>query len=111
LVIALAALGSRRVLRRHQAEVAGKLLGVLERGDSADLADQADGGQRVDAAHAAQPRDRRRPRALRGLLKQQLVEAIAAREQHFVVGEVLAEDQLDERVVKANRAQPPQMAL
>jgi hypothetical protein len=48
---------------------------------------------------------------LSGLLKQDRVEAIAAREQDFVVRDVLAEDQLDERVIKADRAQPPQMAL
>jgi len=53
---------------------------VLERGDVADLGDQADRGQRVDAAHAAQPGDHRRPRALGGLLEQQLVKAVTARE-------------------------------
>jgi len=88
-----------------------ELLGVLERGDVTDLGDQSDRGQRVDAAHAAQPRDRRRPRALGGLLEQELVEAVTAREQHLVMGEVLTKDQLDELVVKADRAQPPQVAL
>jgi len=60
--------------------------------DVADLGDQPDRGQRVDAAQTAQPSDRRRPRSLDGLLGDQGVEALAAREQDLVVGEVLTED-------------------
>jgi len=66
----------------------------------------------VDAAKATQPGDCRCPRTLRGLLEQHRVKAIAARQQHFVMCEVLAdEDQLDELIINADRAQPPQRAL
>ena len=84
---------------------------MSERGDVANLGDQADRGQRADPAQAAQPCNDWGPRALGGLLEQELVEAIAAREQHLMVGEVLAEDDLDELVVEADRAKPPQMSL
>jgi hypothetical protein len=62
---------------------------MFERVDVTDLGDQADGGQRVDAAQATQPGDGRRPRTLGGLLGDQRVQAVAAREQHLVMSEVL----------------------
>ncbi|MBW3652705.1 MAG: 2-C-methyl-D-erythritol 2,4-cyclodiphosphate synthase [Actinobacteria bacterium] len=105
---ALAAPFARGLLGRDEAEVAGQLLGVLEGGDVADLGDQPDRGQRVDATQAAQPRDGRRPRPVDGLLEQQTVEAVATREQHLVVREVLSEDDLHERV-KADLRQPRQV--
>jgi hypothetical protein len=96
-----------RAVRRLQQ--AGQLLGVAKGGDVADLGDESDGGQRVDAAQAAKAGNRRRPPCADRLLKQDLVEAVAAREQHRVTGHVLAEDDLDKLVVKANLAQPLQM--
>jgi hypothetical protein len=47
---------------------------------------------------------------LGGLLEQQLVEAVATREQDLVMREVLTEDQLDELILEADLAQPPQVA-
>jgi hypothetical protein len=64
----------------------------------------------VSATQATQPRDRRRPRPLHRLLKQDAVQALAAREQHLVMGEVLAEDDLDQGLLEAHLAQPLQVA-
>jgi uncharacterized protein YfaA (DUF2138 family) len=54
---ALAAPLTRGALRGDQADEAQELLGRLETREVADLADQAQRGERVDAPHAAQPRD------------------------------------------------------
>jgi hypothetical protein len=60
---------------------------MLEGGEVADLGDQPDRGQGVDAAQAAQPADGRRPLAIVGLLGDQPVEALAGREQDLVAGQ------------------------
>jgi hypothetical protein len=77
----------------------------------ADLGDQADRGQRVDASQAPQPRDHRRPGPGGGLLGDQPVEALAACQQHLVAGQVLRQDDLRERVLQADGAQPREVAL
>src|SRR5436190_6885970 len=50
---ALSASLTAGALGRDQADEAHELFGRLEAGELADLADQPDRGQRVDAAHAA----------------------------------------------------------
>ncbi len=84
---------------------------MRERGEVPDLGDQSDRGERVDAAHAAQPtHDADPPLGLR-LLDDQRVETIATRQQHLVAGQVLAEHDLRQPIVKADRAQPCQVSL
>lgn len=70
---------------------------------------RSSGGQGVDAAHAAQPRELRRPRTVRGLIDDQAVHPIAAGGQHLVAGDMLGEDQLHERLVERQAAQPRRM--
>ena len=77
----------------------------------ADLGDQPDRGQGVDAAQAAQPPDRRCPRLEFGLLADQRVETVPTREQHLVAGQVLTEHGVGQRLVEADSSQPGEMAL
>lgn len=65
----------------------------------------------LDAAQAAQAGDGRGPRSLGGLLGDQPLQAASTRQQHLVMGQVLAEDQLDQLVVKAQLAEPVQVTL
>jgi hypothetical protein len=53
----LAAALAGGALRRHQSEVAAQVRGAREAGEVADLGAQADRGEGVDAAQAAQPGD------------------------------------------------------
>jgi hypothetical protein len=72
---------------------------VRERTDVTDLGDQADRGQRVDAAQEAQTGDRCRPRALGGLLEDQSIQPLASGEQHLVMSQILTEDDLQKRLL------------
>ena len=70
---------------------------MRERGEVTDLGEQSDRGQGVDLAQASQPRDERRPRTHGGLLGDEVIEPVAAGEQHFVAAEVLGERDLHQR--------------
>src|ERR1039457_5363706 len=107
----LPAFAATGVLGRDEPEIARELLGVRERADVTDLSDQADRGQRVHATQAPQPCDRCWPRALGGLLEDQGVQPVSPCEQHLVVSEILAEDDLQQRLREANLAQPLQVTL
>ena len=63
----------------HQADEGDELLGGLEATEVADLGDERERGQRVDAAQAAQPGDERPPRlhvGVEGLLLRGELEAL-----------------------------------
>jgi hypothetical protein len=63
---ALPARVARGALGGHEPDEAHELFGRPKAGEVADLADQPDGGQRVDAAQAAQPPDQLGVRAAGG---------------------------------------------
>jgi|SRR5271155_512383 len=99
------------VLGWDQAEIARELLGVCECGDIPDLCDEADRGERVDAAQTAKAPNDGRPRPLDRLFEDQRVQAIAAGEQHLVMGQILTEDDFKQWLFEANLAQPFQVTL
>lgn len=107
----LATLLAAGPLTGNETEEAGQQPRMRERREVADLGDQPDRGQRVDATQASQPADRRSPGPVRGLLGDQAVQAITTRQEHLVAGQILPENRLRQRVLKPDRAQPRQVPL
>ena len=68
-------------------------------------------GTSPTAVSVSMPRHHRRPGPLDGLLCDQDIQAVAAGQQHLVVGQVLAEHDLCQRLLKAGLAEPPQMTI
>src|SRR5262249_50367236 len=75
---ALAALLTGGVLRGHEADEGHELLGAREAAEVADLSDERERGQRVDAAQTTQPRHQLPPRALLSRLPDRLLERLDA---------------------------------
>src|SRR5204863_9297875 len=88
-----------------------QLGGTIKRGEVADLGDQPGSGQGVDATQAPQPRDGWRPRAAGRLPIKEPLEPLATCEQHLMTGQVLAEDDLDQRIREPDAPKPLDMPL
>jgi hypothetical protein len=91
---ALPSLLAGAVFGGDEPEVVHQLRGALEAGEVADLGAQSDRGERVDAAQAAQPRDRLGPRRERDELAEQPLDRVAARDQRVDRAQVVEQRRL-----------------
>ena len=103
----MAALGAGAVLGGHDPEKPGQQRRSGEPGEVADLGTDPRGGQRVDPAKAAQPRDHGCMRALAALLLEQLEQCPATADQELNRGQIVRERCARASVREPQRPQPP----
>ena len=94
------------VLARHDADVRSDAAWVRETAQLADLGAEPERGDRVDPAQTAQPCDRHRPRALRALQHDLLIERGTALLKQRDRGQVVLKHDLRDAVIHLQRAQP-----
>ena len=108
---ALAALLARCVLRGNEAEVAHQERGTREAVKVADLRAEPDRAQRLDAAQAAQPCDRRSPRGVGNQLRDRRFERLATDQQRVDRADVVAQRDLRPALAEVDAGQPAAVML
>jgi hypothetical protein len=109
--LALAALLVGGALGGHEAEEGAELTGVGEAIELADLGAEADGGQGVDAAEAAQAGDRLCPRAFGGELLEGAIDGVAALLYGVDRRQVVGEGDLRGAIRELEASKPAAMRL